>query len=125
LSSAASLLRVKDKIQKDVILMTGDIIVEDDGFLHHMVDKHRARDAAGTNRFFLSPAFFCGILSYSSISNLTYFVVTVLGYYEKKDSDAEDKKKKEVPSSVDYIGVDQKTDRYDDCSSDDSFISYL
>jgi len=82
ISSAGSLLKVKDKIQRDVIVMTGDIIVEDDGFLHHMADKHRARDAA----------------------------VTVLGYYEKKD-ETEDKKKKEIPSSVDYIGVDQKTDR--------------
>jgi translation initiation factor eIF-2B subunit gamma len=81
-SSAGSLLKVKDKITRDVIVITGDIIVEDDGFLHHMADKHRARDAA----------------------------VTVLGYYEKKE-EGEEKKKKEVPASVDYIGVDQKTDR--------------
>eukprot|EP01116_Phalansterium_solitarium_P001063 TRINITY_DN10861_c0_g1_i2.p1 TRINITY_DN10861_c0_g1~~TRINITY_DN10861_c0_g1_i2.p1 ORF type:complete len:265 (-),score=84.23 TRINITY_DN10861_c0_g1_i2:126-890(-) len=47
LGTAEALLKVKDKIKKDFMVISGDLLV-DDGFIHNMADIHRTRDAAAT-----------------------------------------------------------------------------
>uniref|UniRef100_A0A6B2L4L6 Translation initiation factor eIF2B subunit gamma n=1 Tax=Arcella intermedia TaxID=1963864 RepID=A0A6B2L4L6_9EUKA len=81
LGSAGCLLKLKDKIQNHVIVMSGDLIVEDQ-FLHHMADLHRARDAA----------------------------VTLLTYQESLENDQDAKPSKEN-AITDFFGIDPTNDR--------------
>jgi len=45
--TAEALLNMKDKIKRNFMVISGDLIVQD-GFIHHMADIHRTRDAALT-----------------------------------------------------------------------------
>jgi len=82
MGSATCLLKIKDRIKNHLIVMSGDLIAEDQ-FLHSMADLHRARDAA----------------------------VTILTFKEQVEQ-LEDSKEKHYKSDViDYIGVDPKDNR--------------
>lgn len=47
LGTADVLFRIRDKIKSDFIVVSGDLIV-DEGFLHHVADVHRKKNAAAT-----------------------------------------------------------------------------
>jgi translation initiation factor eIF-2B subunit gamma len=82
MGSATVLLKIKDRIKNHLIVMSGDLIVEDQ-FLHLMADLHRAKDAA----------------------------VTILSYKEQAETSEDSKGKPAKPDVIDYLGVDPKDDR--------------